>query len=184
MLQSRHPPSFEERLMTMAFPPRRRWAALALAPALGLAVAWPRHTACEPAPPRLEGRYVTASGNLEVELAPCAAVWCGTVTKVIANRSMTRSGENMQPADPRPPLGMRILTEVHARGDAADGTWHGTLYNRENAKSYPCNLRLDEHGDLVLRIYVGLPLFGQTQVWHRVILAPAALAQEPHGQAH
>ena len=115
------------------------------------------------------GRWITASGNLEVEIAPCAAAWCGTVTRVIANRSMSREGEAMQPADTRPALGLQLLSGFVPSEHGADGPlqWTGDIYNRENAKTYRCTLALDANGALVVRPYIGLPLFGKTQVWTR-----------------
>ena len=118
------------------------------------------------------GRWVTASGNLEVEIAPCGAALCGTVTRVMGNRSMRRDGEAMVPADPRPALGMQLLSGLVAEdGDASPRTWRGQLYNRENATTYRCKLQVDTsaqaQGELVLRAYVGIPLFGQTQRWPR-----------------
>ena len=116
------------------------------------------------------GRYLTASGNFEVELAPCGAALCGNVSKVIANHSMSRPGETMQAADARDPMGLQLLVNFVAEGDAASEPkqWRGEIHNRENGKTYACLMSLDERGDLVLRAYVGLPLFGKTQVWQRL----------------
>jgi uncharacterized protein (DUF2147 family) len=118
------------------------------------------------------GRWITASGNLEIEIAPCGAALCGTVTKVLANNSMSRSGEPMVPADPRPALGMKLLLDlVPDEGDTPPRTWRGQIYNRENAKTYRCRAEIEARpnaqSELVLRAYVGLPLFGQTQRWSR-----------------
>ncbi|MBC7956810.1 MAG: DUF2147 domain-containing protein [Cytophagales bacterium] len=118
------------------------------------------------------GRWVTASGNLEVEIAPCGNALCGTVTKVLANNSMSRDGEPMAPADPRPALGMKILVDlVPDEGDAAPKVWRGQIYNRENAKTYRAKVEIETRpnaqAELLVRGYVGLPLFGQTQRWLR-----------------
>lgn len=126
-------------------------------------------TTAHAADPR--GRYLTSSGNFEVELAPCGAALCGVVSKVIANHSMSRPGEAMQAADARDPMGLQLLLNFVAEGgDAASAPkqWRGEIYNRENGKTYACLMSLDERGDLVLRPYVGLPLFGKTQVWQRL----------------
>lgn len=110
------------------------------------------------------GRWVTESGNLEVEIAPCGDALCGAVVKVLANRSMSGSGQPMEPADPRPALGMVILSGLR---DSGDGEYSGRLYNRENAKHYSANLSLGAPDQLVIRAYVGLPVFGKTQLWRR-----------------
>jgi len=129
--------------------------------------------------PDPRGHYLTASGNLEVEVAPCGNALCGVVSKVIANQSMSRPGEPMQAADTRPALGMKILIDFRADGnDSPAHSWQGQIYNRENRKTYECKMSLDDKGNLVLRPYVGLPLFGQTQVWQRQDEASASAGQE------
>jgi len=131
------------------------------------------------------GRWITASGNLEVEVAPCGAALCGTVTQVLGNRSMGRDAEPMQPADNRPALGMKLLKDFVPSATGADGItptqWSGEIYNRENGKTYSCQMSLDTQADgskvMVLRVYVGLPLFGKTQRWQRAASAPSAVSQ-------
>jgi len=122
------------------------------------------------------GRWVTANGNLEVEVAPCGAALCGTVTKVFGNRSMAPGGGDMQAADKRPALGMTLLkdfTPVDATDPSRAPTeWAGQIYNRENGKTYSCNMTVSTEGnaagELLLHAYVGIPLFGKTQRWVRV----------------
>jgi uncharacterized protein (DUF2147 family) len=113
------------------------------------------------------GRWITASGNLEVEVAPCGQTLCGTVTQVIANHSMSPGGDDMKPVDTRPALGMTILIDFQPDADADHTQWQGQIYNRENGKTYSCQMSLSPTGELVLRAYVGLPLFGKTQLWRR-----------------
>ena len=131
------------------------------------------------------GRYLTASGNFEVEVGPCGAALCGSVSKVIANHSMSRPGEAMQAADARDPMGLQLLSGFVPTGDpgAEPREWRGEIYNRENGKTYACLMALDERGDLVLRAYVGLPLFGKTQVWQRLDATPTAASSAAAGAA-
>ncbi len=108
------------------------------------------------------GRWIVESGNLEVEIAPCADLLCGTVVRVIANRAMSGSGSTT-PAAP-PPLGMVILSDLKADDD---GQLKGRIYNRENDKHYSATVKLGAPDQLLVHGYVGLPLFGKTQVWRR-----------------
>jgi uncharacterized protein (DUF2147 family)/glutathione peroxidase-family protein len=158
--------------MSMAFP------AVAQKPATQPSVSDPR------------GRWVTESGNLEVEIVPCGAALCGVVTKVLGNKSMSREGAEMAPADIRPPLGM-VLLRHFVRSDDGEATspaatWSGEIYNRENGKTYDCVMSVSTAakpaGELVLRAYVGIPLFGKTQRWQRVNAQPVA-ALHPASQA-
>jgi uncharacterized protein (DUF2147 family) len=138
-----------------------RLAAVGAALALLSATAWSQE-----AP---QGRWITASGNLEVEIAPCGKALCGTVTQVLGNRSMSRDGEEMKPVDTRPALGMKILQNLVPETAEGQRTtrWEGEIYNRENGKTYACLMSVNPDGSLLVRPYVGLPLFGKTQTWHR-----------------
>jgi uncharacterized protein (DUF2147 family) len=117
------------------------------------------------APPSEQGRWLTESGNLEVDIAPCGQALCGTVTRVLANRSMSSPGTEMVTADDRPALGMTLLSGFVPSGE---GERKGEIYNRENGKTYSALMTLPAADQLTLRIYVGLPIFGKTQVWRRV----------------
>lgn len=116
------------------------------------------------------GRWLTESGNLEVEIAPCGQALCGTVVKVIANRSMSKPDAPMTPADNRSPLGMKILSDFVP---SEDGEWRGHIFNRENGETYHCLMSLAAPDQLKVRGYKGLPLFGKTQIWHRVSVEAA-----------
>ena len=111
------------------------------------------------------GRWITQSGNLEVEITPCANALCGTVVRVIANNSMSKPGSAMAAADARSPLGMKILSDFKPSGDAE---WKGRIYNREDGETYDCVMTLLAPDQLKIRAYKGLPLFGKTQLWSRV----------------
>lgn len=113
------------------------------------------------------GRWLTASGNLEVDIGPCGAELCGTVARVVANHSMSDPGKEM---GDRPAIGLAILTGF---APAGAGEWEGHIYDRENDKTYRCVMWLDGDGQLEVRPYVGIHLIGKTQRWTRVATAPA-----------
>ncbi len=47
-----------------------------------------------------------------------------------------------------------------------DNKWvGGSIYDPENGKSYKCKISLTEDGELHVRGYVGISLFGRTSVW-------------------
>ncbi len=73
----------------------------------------------------------------------------------------------MQAVDTRSAVGMKILIDFLPDADEP-GRWQGDIYNRENGKTYRCRMSLGRAGELVLRPYVGLPLFGKTQIWQAV----------------
>jgi len=113
-----------------------------------------------PTPPT--GRWLTASGNLEVVVAPCGDALCGTVARVVANHSMANPNQEL---GERPQIGLTILDTFTPSGADA---WEGHIFNRENGKTYRCTLRLRDPEQLEVRPYIGIRLIGQTQIWHRV----------------
>ena len=135
-----------------------------------LALAFAPMAFAQPASSQL-GRWVTESGNLEVDVAACGDAFCGTVVRVLANRSMSTPGADMAPADAKPALGMKILTDLRPAGT---GEWKGEIYNRENGKTYSALLSVPAPDQLLIRAYLGLPVFGKTQVWRRVAQPEAA----------
>lgn len=48
-----------------------------------------------------------------------------------------------------------------------NGRWHGHILDPRNGHIYNANLWLEKNGSLKLRGYIGLPLFGETQIWTR-----------------
>lgn len=122
-------------------------------------------TAGSSADPQLAvGRWLTESGNLEIDIAPCGARLCGTVSKVLSNRSMSDPRKQMTPVDGRSPMGMTILSEFTLDGSV----WKGRIYNRENGKTYDCLMTVAGRDTLRIRGYKLLPVLGKTQIWTRV----------------
>jgi uncharacterized protein (DUF2147 family) len=109
----------------------------------------------------IEGVWRTASGNLEVEIKPCGAAFCGTVVRVLASHSMANPGTDL--AD-EPGLGLVLLSNFLP---AADGSWEGFIYDREAVQTYRCNLSLDASGRLVVLGYLGHHALGRSQIWTR-----------------
>ncbi len=107
------------------------------------------------------GRWITSSGNVGVTVRPCGPALCGAVSRVFANNSMEHPGPATSPPAR---IGLQIMTDFHPDGDG----WTGRLFNRENGATYDCHMTLQGANSLVMRAYVGLPLFGKTQVWRRL----------------
>lgn len=50
-----------------------------------------------------------------------------------------------------------------------DNEWNnGTIYNPADGKSYKAYIRLENHNTIVVRGYIGISIFGKTDVWTRV----------------
>jgi uncharacterized protein (DUF2147 family) len=114
------------------------------------------------AAPAPNGVWLTESGNFEVEIAPCGGALCGKVSKVLASHAMAGSGASSPPTAAL--LGRNILTDLRPTGN---GSFRGSIYNRENGKTYDCEIRALSVDRLKVRAYKLLPLFGKTQIWTR-----------------
>jgi uncharacterized protein (DUF2147 family) len=65
----------------------------------------------------------------------------------------------------KPVIGMTILRGLRWNGEEYSG---GTILDPDNGKVYKCAMRLVDSGrKLEVRGYVGIALFGRTQVWER-----------------
>jgi uncharacterized protein (DUF2147 family) len=62
-------------------------------------------------------------------------------------------------------IGMEIIHNMRADGDEWSG---GEVLDPETGKTYRARMKLTDGGQkLVLRGYIGLPLFGRSQTWVR-----------------
>jgi uncharacterized protein (DUF2147 family) len=68
-----------------------------------------------------------------------------------------------------PILGLAIIRDVKPNA-RPEGPWDGgEILDPNNGKVYKLRLSLAERGErLLVRGYIGRPMFGRTQVWHRV----------------
>jgi len=68
----------------------------------------------------------------------------------------------------KPLLGFTNLTGFEAKGN---GKYEGgTIYDPENGSTYNCIIEMKDDNTLEVRGYIGVALFGRTDVWKRVIL--------------
>jgi uncharacterized protein (DUF2147 family) len=65
----------------------------------------------------------------------------------------------------RPDLGLELLKDFTFDGD--DVYEDGTIYDPKNGKTYSCKMTL-QGNNLKIRGYIGISLFGRTEVWTRV----------------
>lgn len=116
------------------------------------------------AAPGLFGNWKTADGSI-VRTAPCAQALCIKILAVAPTAPGSLDRNN-----PVAALRNRSLCnlEIGSNFTIAGGTQatDGHLYDPQSGKTYKGNIALD--GDtLKLRGYVGIALFGRTEIWHR-----------------
>jgi uncharacterized protein (DUF2147 family) len=78
---------------------------------------------------------------------------------------MSRPGVEMANTG-APAFGLEVLSDFVPD---CDNRWYGRIYDRENGKTYRCRMTLLDSGALEIRPYIGLSLFGQSQIWQRAL---------------
>jgi uncharacterized protein (DUF2147 family) len=106
------------------------------------------------------GRWLTANGHGVVEIAPCGDTLCGRIVGI--DRAPTEPMPT--DVDGRPQCG---LTIIHNERRLADGIWRGAVTDPRDGRTYHAELWVDDDDNLHLRGYLGIPLLGETQIWHR-----------------
>ncbi len=124
--------------------------------ALLLALAAPAYAAPAPA---LLGTWMTEDRQGVVRIEPCGDAYCG---RVVGISDFPKGG--LRDLHGTPQCGLVILHDLRP-GD--DGRRHGSITNPDDGKTYSTILWVAPDGDMRLRGYVGLPLFGSTQHWPR-----------------
>lgn len=107
------------------------------------------------------GSWLTANRQAVITIAPCGTSICGHIAGITLDNPT-----DPQPRDWRgqPQCGDEIIAAAPVQ-DTLD-KWRGTITDPRSGNVYHATLTLRD-GTLHLRGYVGLSLFGQTQVWTR-----------------
>ena len=121
----------------------------------------------------IEGRWTTFDDDTG---RPRSVVEIESDHGTYSGRIVTLTLDPGEPAEPRctacsgaradaPIIGMVVL-RIARRSDAEG--YSGTAFDPEDGTEYRCTVTLAPAGDaLVIRGYVGIPLFGRTVTWRR-----------------
>ena len=117
------------------------------------------------------GTWATDGDKSHVEIAPCGLKFCGIIVRL--KEPLDDDGKLKHDANnpnkifrDRSIIGLPLLANFVA--STAGNVWEdGTIYNPEDGKTYSCTLTLLDTETLKVRGYVGLPMFGKTQIWKR-----------------
>ncbi len=132
--------------------------AICCAAILALLAAWSSASARAPVSPL--GTWLTESGHGVVAIAECGDLICGRIVGI------DREPGSPMPTDVngRPQCGLTIITNAKPE---ADGTWSGEITDPRDGDTYRAKFWVDDVGSLHLRGFIGISLFGSTQVWRR-----------------
>jgi uncharacterized protein (DUF2147 family) len=104
-----------------------------------------------------------------VRITEAAGVFTGKVEKILTDKADAKCIECTDDRKGQPVQGMTILRGI--KPDASDkGTWvGGDILDPNDGKIYKVLLKLVDGGKkLDVRGYIGMPMLGRTQTWHRV----------------
>ena len=122
------------------------------------------------------GTWVTAGGDARIQVVKHGDAYEGSI--VWLKEPEYPADDKTMPSKPkvdrenpdpslrnRPVLGLPLLQGFKYAGD---GVWSdGHIYDPKSGKLYSCHLTLMMDGRLKVRGYVGISLFGRTEIWTR-----------------
>ena len=113
-------------------------------------------------PNAILGEWVSPKKDSRVLIYQQGAAYFGKITW--GTGRSTKDEKNPDPAlRSRNLVGSVILDKFSYDGN---GTWKdGTIYDPRDGKTYACKMTLKDAGNLSIRGYVGVSLFGRTEVW-------------------
>ncbi len=133
-------------------------------------LALPLASAAAPAMPAPQGVWLTEDGDGAVAIFDCGDRLCGRIvwqkSTLRADGSPDIDDHNPDPAlRQRPVCGLQIIGAL-TQSDPA--TWEGGwIYDPDSGKTYRVKLTMEGAETLRLRGYIGIPLFGESQLWRR-----------------
>jgi uncharacterized protein (DUF2147 family) len=126
-----------------------------------LITAVPAHAAGPAYGASLVGLWLTQEHDGVMQVSTCDGGLCVEIAGVILDR----------PSDPTP-VDYRGVSQCHLRlvSDAkpvGPNLWKGHIRDPRNGSLFGVEIHLDPRGNLALRGFLGLPMFGETQTWTR-----------------
>jgi uncharacterized protein (DUF2147 family) len=117
------------------------------------------------------GRWLTEDHHAVIEIGSCDnGELCGHLVWLQPEPG-ERGKVPIDDHNPSPELRARPLCGLVMLGGfkrSSDQEWKdGWIYNPENGKTYHAQISVVDDNTLKLRGYVGIPLFGESQVWKR-----------------
>jgi len=124
------------------------------------------------AAPGPTGQWVVEDGKAAVDLEPCGDKLCGKIAwlKIPLNdqgKPKTDIHDGDSALQTRPLCGLLMLWDFTLN---EDGFWSGgKIYDAEHGDVYSSTMHIQDDGRLRVRGYIGISLFGKSQIWTRPV---------------
>lgn len=132
------------------------------------------------------GLWTTQDGKARVEIVQQNGVYVGHIVWLkeplypaddpqgMADKPKVDRKNPDKTLQTRPIIGLPLVNGFHY---ADNSVWSGgSIYDPENGKTYSCKITLMGNGALRVRGYVGISLFGRTEIWQRYVADAATPA--------
>jgi len=114
----------------------------------------------------LEGLWLTQNERSVIQVKECDQGLCGYIYWIIEGGMQTDAKNPEESLRNRPMCGLPILWGMEKDNETE---WEdGKIYKADDGDIYDADVELLDDGTLKVRGYMGLSLFGKTQIWHRV----------------
>ena len=121
-------------------------------------------------PEDVYGLWLVESGAAIVEIAPCGDRACGKIVW-LAEPNRPDGSPKIDAMNPEASLKSRPICGLPMIGDFSrdgDGWDDGYIYDASAGDTYTSTMHVTDEGNLYVRGYVGISLFGKSQTWTRV----------------
>lgn len=113
-----------------------------------------------------EGLWLTENERSVISVKECPQGLCGTIYWII-DGGMQFDEKNEDPAlQNKPMCGLKILWGF--KQENAMNWVDGKIYKADEGDLYNASLQMLPKGNMLVRGYVGMPLFGKSQTWRPV----------------
>jgi uncharacterized protein (DUF2147 family) len=133
----------------------------------------PSRACCRALVPSPIGVWETPDGASRIRITFCGASLCGTIVWLRDPQS-ENGGAALDSKNPNPRLRSRrliglLLLHGFVQGPDDQKLWgSGKIYDPSDGKTYSCQITAVDARTLQVRGYVGLSMFGVTQIWRRI----------------
>ena len=112
-----------------------------------------------------EGYWLTENKRAVIHTYECEQGLCGNIHWIIEGGMQYDTKNPEETKRSTPMCGLKIIWGF----EKDDDEWeNGKIYKADDGDVYSADIELKDENTLSLRGYIGIPLFGKSQIWSRV----------------